>query len=105
MPGETDASSQDHYDPDLLPSVEERIAATLARMGPSILYSATCETIAFGLGSMVGMPAVKNFAIYAAGAVVINTLLQLTVFVSAMAIDLQRVEVSDLPLARYGSTH
>lgn len=37
-------------------------------MGPSILLSASCETVAFGLGAMVGMPAVRNFAIYAAGA-------------------------------------
>lgn len=63
-------------------------------MGPSILYSATCEATCFGLGAMVGMPAVKNFAIYAAGAVIINTLLQLSIFVSAMSIDLKRVEVS-----------
>lgn len=84
---------QDHYDPDLLPSVNERIALTLGRMGPSILYSASCETVAFGLGALVGMPAVRNFAIYAAGAVVINTLLQLTIFISAMAIDLRRIEV------------
>ena len=57
-------------------------------------FSASCETVAFALGAMVGMPAVKNFAIYAAGAVVINALLQVTIFVSAMAIDLRRVEVS-----------
>lgn len=63
-------------------------------MGPSILLSASCETVAFGLGALVGMPAVRNFAIYAAGAVVINALLQVTIFVSAMAVDLRRVEVS-----------
>lgn len=39
------------------------------------------------------MPAVRNFAVYAAGAVVVNALLQVTVFVSAMAIDLKRIEV------------
>lgn len=60
-------------------------------------FSASCETVAFALGAMVGMPAVQNFAIYAAGAVVINALLQVTIFVSAMAIDLRRVEVSIPP--------
>ena len=52
------------------------------------------------------MPAVVNFSIYAAGAVVINALLQVTIFVSAMAIDLRRVEVrpqsfSDLIVVYY----
>lgn len=40
------------------------------------------------------VPAVRNFAIYAAGAVLVNALLQVTIFVSAMAIDLRRIEVS-----------
>lgn len=78
---------------DGLPRVETRIAKALSRMGPSVLLSASCETVAFALGAIVGMPAVRNFAIYAAGAVVINTFLQMTIFVSAMAIDLHRMEV------------
>lgn len=85
----------DDYDEDEiggLPSPAERVAKALGRMGPSILLSAACETVAFALGAIVGMPAVRNFAIYAAGAVAINTLLQITILVSAMAIDLRRVE-------------
>ncbi|BGP21836.1 vacuolar membrane protein [Rhodotorula toruloides] len=71
---------------------EERVARALGRMGPSILLSASCQTLAFGLGALVGMPAVRNFAIYAAVAVLLNALLQITVFVAAMAVDLRRVE-------------
>lgn len=78
---------------DGLPPAEERVARALGRMGPSILLSAACETVAFALGAVVGMPAVRNFAIYAAGAVAVNALLQVTVFVSAIAIDLKRSEV------------
>ncbi|KAI5478579.1 vacuolar membrane protein [Pseudohyphozyma bogoriensis] len=77
-----------------LPPAEERVAAALSRMGPSILLTAISETVAFSLGALVGMPAVRNFAIYAAGAVVLDTILQVTVFVSAMAIDLQRIEAN-----------
>lgn len=58
----------DEEDVDGLPSAEERVARALGRMGPSILLSSSCETVAFALGAMVGMPAVRNFAIYAAGA-------------------------------------
>lgn len=72
--------------------VEHRIAKALGRMGPSILLSATTETIAFALGAFVGMPAVRNFAIYAAGAVFINALLQVTMFVSVLALNQRRVE-------------
>lgn len=71
---------------------EERIARTLGRMGPSILLSATTEVVAFGLGALVPMPAVSNFALYAAGSVLLGALLQMTVFVSAMALDLKRTE-------------
>ncbi|KAF8862201.1 multidrug efflux transporter AcrB transmembrane domain-containing protein [Acephala macrosclerotiorum] len=72
--------------------VEYRMAKALGRMGPSILLSAITETIAFALGAFVGMPAVRNFAVYAAGAVFINALLQVTMFVSVLTLNQNRVE-------------
>lgn len=72
--------------------VEERMAQALGRMGPSILLSATMETVAFAIGTAVGMPAVRNFAAYATGAVFINALLQITMFVSVLALDQRRLE-------------
>ncbi|KAL6309624.1 multidrug efflux transporter AcrB transmembrane domain-containing protein [Sparassis latifolia] len=75
-------------------SAEERIARTLAKMGPSILLSSVTETVAFALGALVPMPAVRNFALYAAGSVLLNAILQVTVFVSALVVDLKRVEAS-----------
>jgi Niemann-Pick C1 protein len=72
--------------------VEFRISKALGRMGPSILLSAITETIAFSLGAFAGMPAVRNFAIYAAGAVFINAILQVTMFVSVLSLDQRRVE-------------
>ena len=72
--------------------IDDRIAKALGRMGPSILLSASTETIAFAMGAFVGMPAVKNFAAYAAGAVLINALLQVTMFVSVLALNQRRVE-------------
>ncbi len=74
--------------------IETRVAKALGRMGPSILLSASTETIAFALGAAVGMPAVKNFAVYAAGAVLINALLQVTMFVAVLALNQRRVESS-----------
>ncbi|EWC46894.1 hypothetical protein DRE_03906 [Drechslerella stenobrocha 248] len=72
--------------------VEDRISKALGRMGPSILLSAITETLAFALGAIVAMPAVRNFAIYAAGAVAINAILQVTMFVSVLALNQHRQE-------------
>ncbi|KAI9151937.1 NPC intracellular sterol transporter 1-related protein 1 [Paramyrothecium foliicola] len=72
--------------------VEERVARALGRMGPSILFSALTETAAFALGAAVGMPAVRNFAAYAAGAVLVNAVLQTTMFVSFLSLNQMRVE-------------
>lgn len=72
--------------------IDVRVSKALGRMGPSILLSAITETVAFAMGAFVGMPAVKNFAAYAAGAVFINALLQVTMFVSVLALNQKRVE-------------
>ena len=74
-------------------SAEERVARTLAKMGPSLLLSTITETVAFALGALVPMPAVRNFALYAAGSVLLNATLQVTVFISALLLDLKRTEV------------
>ncbi|KAJ7638597.1 patched family-domain-containing protein [Roridomyces roridus] len=92
-------STQDDADVDtasvpLYLAAEERIARTVAKMGPSILLSTITETVAFALGALVPMPAVRNFALYAAGSVLLNAILQVTVFISALSLDLKRVEAS-----------
>ncbi|KAK4677332.1 niemann-Pick type C-related protein 1 [Podospora pseudoanserina] len=74
--------------------VEQRVSRALGRMGPSILFSAITETICFALGAFVGMPAVRNFAIYAAGAVFINAILQVTMFISVLTLNQIRAEDS-----------
>ncbi|ORX62177.1 multidrug efflux transporter AcrB transmembrane domain-containing protein [Hesseltinella vesiculosa] len=72
--------------------IEQAAAKTLGKMGPSILLSSLSETIAFGLGSMVSMPAVSSFALVAALAVFIDFVLQVTCFVSCMVLDAQRAQ-------------
>ncbi|KAL1962370.1 hypothetical protein VTN77DRAFT_9783 [Rasamsonia byssochlamydoides] len=72
--------------------IDERVARAVGRMGPSILLSAITETVAFAMGTFVEMPAVKNFAAYAAGAVFINAILQVTMFISVLALNQRRVE-------------
>ena len=92
-PGDGDDEDDDQHASASLPP-EERVARAVARMGPSIALSSITETVAFALGALVPMPAVRNFAIYAAGSVFLGAVMQVTVFVSAMAMDLRRAEVS-----------
>ena len=47
----------------------------------------------FVAGAVTDMPAVKIFSLYAALAVLVDFLLQISVFVSLMALDLRREEV------------
>ncbi|KAG7097194.1 hypothetical protein E1B28_004566 [Marasmius oreades] len=90
----TDGEHEDTASMPLLLTPEERVARTLAKMGPSILLSTITETTAFLLGALVPMPAVKNFALYAGGSVLINGFLQVTVLVSGLVLDLRRTEAN-----------
>jgi Niemann-Pick C1 protein len=77
-------------------SIDVRLAKTISRIGPSILLTATSESVAFLLGSLTPMPAVQIFSLYAFMAVFIDFLLQITCFVSVLALDARRQE-SDRP--------
>ncbi|TPX31091.1 hypothetical protein SmJEL517_g05502 [Synchytrium microbalum] len=77
-------------DPDL--AVEDRAGIALGQVGPSVMLSSLSETIAFGLGAAVTMPAVRVFSMYAALAVFVDFLLQVTAFVALMALDAKRME-------------
>ncbi|TCD70844.1 hypothetical protein EIP91_001535 [Steccherinum ochraceum] len=93
-PSQSNEESVDAASMPLFLSPEERVARTLAKMGPSILLSTVTETVAFALGALVPMPAVRNFALYAAGSVLLNAILQVTVLASALVLDLRRIEAS-----------
>ncbi|UJR31470.1 hypothetical protein I4U23_018959 [Adineta vaga] len=82
----------EHTKDENLPSIEIRLATTISRIGPSILLTASSESIAFLLGALTPMPAVQIFSLYAFMAVFIDFLLQITCFVSALALDARRQE-------------
>ncbi|KAE9399012.1 hypothetical protein BT96DRAFT_1019765 [Gymnopus androsaceus JB14] len=86
------APSSAYPNPSYLPPAT-RIALTLSLIGPSILLSTLAESVAFLLGALVPMPAVRNFALYAAGGVVINGLLQVGLLAGVgMGLDARRIE-------------
>ncbi|CAO1620348.1 unnamed protein product [Parajaminaea phylloscopi] len=106
FPDQTDADSLDDDDgfgypgtnsrPRYHLSSGERAARALARIGPSILLSSLTQISAFLLGAIVPMPAVRNFALYAALSMFIVVVLQCTCFVAAMKLDADRTESSRL---------
>lgn len=79
-------------------NLNEKLAKTMANIGPSILLSSSCQFLCFILGSFVGMPAVKNFSLYISVAIIFNTALQITAFISIFTLDQQRISNGKLDL-------
>ncbi|GMM32285.1 sphingolipid transporter [Martiniozyma asiatica (nom. inval.)] len=77
-------------------NIPEKIGRTMMSCGPSIALSCTCQFFCFLLGSIVAMPAVRNFALYSAMAVIFNTILQCTLFLSVLSFDMYRIECKRL---------
>ncbi len=55
-----------------------RMGLALGSAGPSITLAAACEGLAFGLGALTPMPAVRNFSACAACAVMLDFVLQVS---------------------------
>ncbi|CRL00931.1 CLUMA_CG014455, isoform A, partial [Clunio marinus] len=68
----------------------EHIGRILGKVGPSILLTSISESTCFFLGGLSDMPAVKAFALYAGMALFFDFLLQITCFVSLLALDTAR---------------
>jgi len=64
--------------------IPERLGRALAGAGPSITLAAACEALAFGLGGLTSMPAVRNFSLCAAVAVLLDYALQVVVFTTPL---------------------
>lgn len=78
--------------PESITSVEERIGFAMKEIGPSIFTAALCESLAFFIGLLTDVPALQNFCLVAGLGVVVDFLLQMTIFVGALAIDNTRIQ-------------
>lgn len=78
--------------------VSERVGRVLGNVAPSMLLSSLSESVAFAFGAMSTMPAVKVFSLYAAVAVLIDFLLQITCFVALMSLDAKRQQTNRMDL-------
>ncbi|CAG5121501.1 unnamed protein product [Candidula unifasciata] len=75
-------------------TVEHMIGRVVGKVGPSMLLTSLSESLAFFLGALTQMPAVKVFSLYAAMAVLIDFLLQISIFVSLLTLDAKRQEAN-----------
>lgn len=76
--------------------LEDQIGRIVGQVAPSMLLTGFSECVAFFLGAVIDMPAVRIFSLYAALAVLIDFLLQITAFVALMTLDCQRQERNQL---------
>ncbi|CAF5029597.1 unnamed protein product, partial [Rotaria magnacalcarata] len=70
--------------------VESQIGRIVGRVGPAMLLTSVSESIAFFLGALTPMPAVRLFSLYAGMSVLIDFLLQITIFISLITMDQKR---------------
>ncbi|BFZ21461.1 hypothetical protein BsWGS_24500 [Bradybaena similaris] len=75
-------------------TVEHMIGRVVGKVGPSMLLTSLSESLAFFLGALTEMPAVKVFSLYAAMAVLIDFLLQISIFVALLTLDAKRQEAN-----------
>ncbi|XP_069587304.1 NPC intracellular cholesterol transporter 1 [Ranitomeya imitator] len=78
--------------------LDQQIGRVLGDVAPSIFLSAFSETVAFFLGALSSMPAVRTFSLFAGMAVFFDFLLQITFFVSLLGLDTKRQEKNRLDI-------
>ncbi|CAH2284946.1 Niemann-Pick C1 [Pelobates cultripes] len=79
-------------------TLDQQIGRVLGSVAPSIFLSAFSETVAFFLGALSTMPAVRTFSLFAGMAVFLDFLLQITCFVSLLGLDIRRQEKNRLDI-------
>ncbi|OAY77489.1 Niemann-Pick C1 protein [Ananas comosus] len=73
-------------------SLEGRISNALVEVGPSITLASLSEFLAFAVSTFTPMPACRVFSMFAALAVLLDFLLQVTAFVALIVFDFIRAE-------------
>lgn len=88
--------------------LEGQISNALVEVGPSITLASLSEVLAFAVGTFIPMPACRVFSMFAALAVLLDFLLQVTAFVALIVLDFLRSEdrrVDCFPCIKASSLH
>ncbi|XP_026168725.1 NPC intracellular cholesterol transporter 1 [Mastacembelus armatus] len=78
--------------------LHQQIGRILGDVAPSMFLSSCSETVAFFLGALSNMPAVRTFSLFAGLAIFIDFLLQISCFVSLLGLDARRQEENRLDI-------
>lgn len=78
--------------PPQIVTIENRVAYGMGRIGPSIFTAAFCEFLAFIIGMLTDVPALSQFCLVAALAVVADFILQVTAFTAVLTLDTKRIQ-------------
>ena len=76
-------------------SHSERFGHTMKRAGVAITITSVTDMVAFGIGSLTEVPALKSFCTYACVGIFAIFLFQSTVFVAAMSLDQKVKSIGD----------
>uniref|UniRef100_A0A8B9Z5R5 NPC intracellular cholesterol transporter 1 n=1 Tax=Buteo japonicus TaxID=224669 RepID=A0A8B9Z5R5_9AVES len=79
-------------------TLDKQIGRVLGDVAPSMFLSSFSETVAFFLGTLSTMPAVRTFSLFAGMAVLIDFILQVTCFISLLGLDIKRQERNRLDI-------
>lgn len=80
--------------PAFVTDVDLRIAFGLKEIGPSVFTAAFCESLAFFIGMLTDQPATLNFCLVAGLGVLVDFILQMTIFVGVLALDNRRIKAN-----------
>ncbi|KAJ1272298.1 hypothetical protein BS78_06G191600 [Paspalum vaginatum] len=88
-------------------NLEERISVALVEVGPSITLASFAEVLAFAVSTINPTPATRVFSMFAALAVFMDFLLQVTAFVALIVFDFRRTQdgrIDCVPCAKIASS-
>ncbi|KAK3928566.1 Patched domain-containing protein 3 [Frankliniella fusca] len=77
---------------DKISSIPVRMGLTLRHAGLSISVTSATDVVAFLIGSLTALPSLSSFCLYAALGILITYILQITLYVIALALDQKRIE-------------
>lgn len=75
------------------------MAYALKEIGPSIFCAAFCEALAFFIGMLTDVPALWSFCLVAGIAVIIDFILQITMFIACLSMDVRRIQQNKYDIA------
>lgn len=75
------------------------MAYALKEIGPSIFCAAFCEALAFFIGMLTDVPALWSFCLVAGIAVIVDFILQITMFIACLSMDVRRIQQNKYDIA------